>query len=310
MPSFSLQKTFGETLQKLGTKYKNFVVIDCDLNNSLNTLSFAKAFPERHILLNFQENTAIEIANGLASKGKQVFVCSKSTHLLNSLDKIKNLISYPNLNIKLIGADSGLSPAEEGHTQHCLNDIASISPLPNFKIFSPADSIQTKLITEFLVQDFGPSYLRLPSLPCPEIYDPAKPTFNFSSPDTIKQGEEVCIFTTGPIIIEVLKAATELDKKGITTKVINVSTISPLNNEQIEKLSEQSRLIITAEEHLRRGGLGSLIMESLNERKPKKIHQFALESLGESGRYPDLLKKYQLDSKGLYEQIKNLWFAL
>jgi transketolase len=307
----SLRKTFGETIQKLGLKYKNFVVLDADISNSLHTLLFAKSFPDRHYSFNGQEPTMVNTATGMTARGKTVFVCGKSATLIGrAWEQIRNSVAYPNLNIKIIGSNAGLSAAEEGNSEQILEDIALMRLIPNLKIIVPADAIQTRLAVETMLLDYGPTYLRLPREASAPIYDPLSATFEFGQMDKIKTGEDICIFSTGIILTEVLKAASELDRKGTSTKVINISSLHDLSPEKLKEHISHAKLVVTVEDHSIQGGLGSAIIEALHLSNTPKIQRIGTKTFGESGKYLDLLRKHQMDSKGIYEQIKNWWFEV
>jgi len=306
----SLRKTFGECLEKLGGKNKNLVVLDSDLSNSLYSLNFAKSFPDRHFTVGMGENAMLSMAAGMTARGKLPFVCGETSQLLfKGLDSIKNSIAYPNLNIKIIGSNSGLTNAEEGTPRMCTNDLAILNSLPNLKILAPVDSIELKSMMEFMISDFGPTFLRLPKISLPNIYD-ANYQFKLGEPDLIQKGDKITIFSYGHMIHECLKTCSELANRGIASQVINVSTLNPLNTQKILDIIQLSELIFTVEDHQIPGGLGSLIIELLhkNELNSSKVISMGITGYPETAsHYQDMLQRTGLNAKAIYEKIRESW---
>jgi transketolase len=310
--SISLRKTFGEYLEKLGGKYKNLAVLDSDLSNSLYSLTFAKSFPERHFTVGQGENAMLSMAAGLAARGKLPVVCGETAQLLNKgLDSLKNSIASPNLNIKIVGSNSGVSNAEEGSPRECVLDIALLNAIPNLKILCPADSIELKAMMDFMMTDFGPVFLRLPRHTLPNLYD-QNYQFRLGQPEILKNGDKIVIFSYGHLLHEVLKTSSELASRGISSEVVNVPTLKPLQTEKILETCRLADLVFVVEDHLPQGGLGSIIIDLLYLNNPTgplpKVIKIALESCPETAaHYEDALNKTGLCSKAIYEKIRESW---
>lgn len=309
--ALSLQKIFGETIEKLGGKYKNLVVLDSDLSSNMYTLKFAKLYPDRHFTVAGAENTLINMASGMITRGKIVVCCGKSVNMVNkAFQNLKAAVDLPNLNIKIIGLNSGLSNAEEGPAMCSLEDLSLIRSLPNFRILSPADALETRQMIEYMITEYGPFYLRLPANPLPNLLDQ---DYQYN-PENCRllhdSGNQVMIFATGSSVHQALGAASKLESRGISSKVISVSSISSVCKDKLKESAQNSDLIVTVEDHILNGGLGSSIIEILNQEMPKKVLRMGVILPGESGKLEELLIKNQIDAQGIYEQIKDKWLEI
>ena len=307
---FSIRKTFGETLEKLGGKQKNLLVLDSDLGNSLYSLNFAKSFPERHFTIGLAENAMLAMAAGMAVRKKIPFVCGETSELLGKgLDSLRNAICYPNLNIKIIGSNSEITNSEEGTSRQSVSDTAILKTLPNLKVLVPADSVELKAMLEFMLGDYGPTFLRLPRLPLPNLFD-NNYQFKLGEPVVVREGSQVTIFSCGASLHEVLKTAADLETRAISTQVVNLSSLAPLNAEKIIQLCSNAEMIVTVEQHVAHGGVGSIITDILNNHSPAIAHQILKISLAqapESTAYPAALNQAGLSSKQIYEIIRENW---
>lgn len=311
--AISLRKTFGEYLEKLGAKQKNLVVLDSDLSNSLYSLHFAKTFPERHFTIGISENAMLNLAAGMTVRGKLPFVCGETALLINKgLDAIQNSIAYPNLNIKIIGSNSGISNCEEGPTRECFNDLAILNSIPNLKILTPTDSIELKSMLDWMISDYGPTFLRLPKQSLPNLYD-NNYQFQPEQPTIIKKGEKISIFSYGHLLHECLTSSSELTNRGLSSQIVNIPNLKPLNHQKILEICGLSELIVSVEDHSIIGGLGDTLSNILQEycsaQTPMpKIIKIGLDHIPESvGHYQEALNKAGLNFKSIYEKIREGW---
>ena len=304
----TLRKHFGEYLEKLGGKNKNLVVLDCDLSNNLNTLLFAKSFPERHFSLPQTERTGLAMATGMCVRKKSPWVCASGGALLGqALDVLKNGVSAPNLNIKIILSDVGLGNIEEGLTKTTTEDLAVLQSLPNIKIFTPADQYELRAIMDFMVNDYGPTVLRLGRKCQDDLYD-SNYLFKEGQPVITKQGAQVCLFSSGNMLRQTLTASTELLSKGLSTQVINISSLQPLDESAIAELCRNYELILSVEDHNLHGGLGTRIAEIMQKNNIcTRLIKLALSSGVESGKYQEVLDKHGLGSRSIYETVRENW---
>lgn len=302
------RQAFGETLLKLGSKYKNIVVFDADLSCSVKSDLFAKHFNDRHFNMGIAEANMIGTAAGFAVCGKVSFACTFAVFATGrTYDQIRASVCYPNLNVKIIGTHAGILTGEDGATHQALEDIALMRALPNMKVFCPADANETAQVIETIVPDFGPAYVRLGRSGVPVIYD-NKYKFEIGKGSIVKDGEDVCIFATGTTVSTSLAAAKLLeDEKKLSVRVVNICSIKPIDEKLIIECAKECKILVSVEDHNIIGGLGSAVSEVLTSKYPSMLHRFGMkDSFGESGVSADLYKKYKLDGNGIREQILSI----
>ncbi len=300
------RQSYGETLVKLGEKFENIVVLDADLSTATKTIGFAKRFPNRFFDCGIAEANMISTAAGMATTGKvpfastfAVFACGRA------YDQIRNSICYPNLNVKICATHSGITVGEDGATHQMLEDISMMRTLPNMKVLSPSDDVQTKWAIEQAYKIGGPVYVRLSRLSTPVIYEENQ-KFEFGKMVQIGNGEDGTVFATGDTVFQALKAKEILKEKGINIRVIDVHTIKPIDEEMIIKCSNETKKLISIEDHSVIGGLGSAISEVLTSKAPKKLIRMGINDVfGKSGRAEELMSFFKIDYKAIVEHFVN-----
>lgn len=303
----STAKAFGDAMIKLAAKYKNVVVLDANAGRFLNLGGFARAYPDRYFNFGNAESNMIGAAAGFTVRGKIPFLCSFSMFITGrSWEQIRNAVAYPHLNVKFVGAFSGILCGEDGATYQALEDVALMRTLPNMKVACPADGVQTKQMLETMMNDYGPTYLRLANTPTVNIYDDAR-VFEFGRSDVYRPGTDVCIFSYGDTLHSGLRAAEMLERDGVSTMVVNLASIKPLDEALVVECARQASKLVTVEDHQIVGGLGSAVSEVLSSAYPAKVVRLGMDGFGESGKSEDLYRKYRLDAAGIYEQVKALF---
>jgi len=291
---------------RLGSKYKNVVVLDANAGRFLNLGAFARAFPDRYFNFGNAESNMIGAAAGFTVRGKVPFLCSFSMFITGrAWEQIRNAVAYPHLNVKFVGAFSGILCGEDGATYQALEDVALMRAIPNMKVACPADGVETKQILEAMMNDYGPTYLRLANKPSVNLYDETH-AFEFGKAHVYRAGTDVCIFTYGDTFHSSLKAAELLERDGVSTMVVNVSSLKPLDEAMVIECAKQASKVVTVEDHQITGGLGSAVMEVLSGSYPSKVVRLGMDGFGESGKSEDLYRKYRLDAVGIYEQVKGI----
>ncbi len=300
----STAKAFGDAMVKLGAKYKNVVVLDANAGRFLNLGSFARTFPDRYFNFGNAESNMIGAAAGFTVRGKIPFLCSFSMFITGrAWEQIRNAVAYPMLNVKFVGAFSGVLCGEDGATYQALEDVALMRAIPNMKIASPVDGVQTKQVLEAMMNDFGPTYLRLNNTPSVNFYDEAH-RFEFGKGHVYRPGTDVCIFSSGDTFHACLRASEMLERDGVSTMVVNLASIKPLDEALVIECAKQASRLVTVEDHQITGGLGSAVVEVLSQAYPVQVLRLGMDGFGESGKSADLMKKYRLDDLGIYEQVK------
>lgn len=291
------RQSYGETLEKLGEKYSDIVVLDADLATATKTINFAKKFPERFFDMGIAEANMMSTAAGMATTGKVPFASTFAVFAAGrSYDQIRNSICYPNLNVKICSTHSGITVGEDGATHQMLEDISMMRTLPNMKVLSPADDIETKWAIEEAYKQKGPVYVRLSRLATPIIYDENQ-KFEFGKMVQIGEGTDATVFATGDVVAEAVKAKEVLAGKGIDIRVIDVHTIKPIDKEMIIKCAKETKRLISIEDHSVIGGLGSAISEVLTSKYPARLERIGIEDeFGRSGKAEELMDFYGLNA--------------
>ncbi len=291
------RQSYGETLEKLGEKYSDIVVLDADLATATKTINFAKKFPERFFDMGIAEANMMSTAAGMATTGKVPFASTFAVFAAGrSYDQIRNSICYPNLNVKICATHSGITVGEDGATHQMLEDISMMRTLPNMKVLSPADDIETKWAIEEAYKQKGPVYVRLSRLATPIIYDENQ-KFEFGKMIQIGEGTDATVFATGDVVAEAVKAKEVLAGKGIDIRVIDVHTIKPIDKEMIIKCAKETKRLISIEDHSVIGGLGSAISEVLTSKYPARLERIGIEDeFGRSGKAEELMDFYGLNA--------------
>ena len=303
MEKKSTRVAYGETLVKLGKINKDVVVLEADLSKSTMTAYFKKELPERHINVGIAEADMVATAAGIATTGKIPFA-STFAHFAagRAFDQIRNSVAYPQLNVKIC---PGVSLGEDGGSHQSVEDVALMRAIPGMVVLSPADAIETEKII-FAVADYkGPVYVRLGRLNIPVLFD-ENYKFEIGKAITLTQGDDVAILATGLMVSEALEAAKLLEEKGIKARVINVSTIKPLDTETVLKAAKECKFIVTSEEHSVIGGLGSAVSEYLSEVHPTKVVKHGIQDIfGQSADGETMLTNYGLRAKDIVETVLN-----
>lgn len=305
MSKKSTRQAYGEALVELGQINKNIVVLDADLSKSTKTDLFKKAFPERHINVGIAEGDLIGTAAGLATCGRIAFASTFAMFAAGrAFEQIRNTVAYPKLNVKIAPTHAGISVGEDGGSHQSIEDIALMRAIPGMVVLSPCDAVETRKMVFAAAEYEGPVYLRLGRLDVETILDDSY-DFQIGVANTLKEGSDVTIVSTGLLTQEALKAAEELAKENISVRVINVGTIKPLDGETILKAAKETKFIITAEEHSVIGGLGSAVSEFLSEVYPTKVKKLGVyDKFGQSGKGTEMLEKYELTAAKLITMVK------
>lgn len=299
------RQSYGEALVELGNKNGNIVVLDADLSASTKTSIFAKKFPDRFIDVGIAEQNLMGISAGLAAHGKIPYVSTFAVFAAGrAYDQVRTSICYANQNVKICATHAGITAGEDGATHQMLEDISLMRTLPNMRVFSPSDDIQTKWLIEEISKIQGPVYVRLARMATPVIYEENQ-KFEIGKMVQLGEGTDASIFATGVMVSEALKAQEKLAQEGINVRVIDVHTIKPIDREMVVKCAKETDKLITIEDHSIIGGLGSSVCEVLSEEYPKKVIRMGIKDrFGKSGKDEQLLKYFKMDSEAIIEKIK------
>lgn len=298
---------FGDALQALGHENQRIVVVDGDVANSTRTEAFGKEFPNRFFNVGIAESNLVSVASGLAACGKEAVAASFACFLLcNAYDQIRMGIAFPQLNVKLVGSHSGISIGEDGPSQMAIEDIALATSLPHFTVLVPADGPSTQAATRAMFAHIGPIYLRTGRSKVPVIY-PDGLSFTIGKANSLRDGKDVTIIACGLMVAMALEASETLKARGIHAAVLDMHTIKPIDEEAIVHAAQDTGAIVTAEEHLLEGGLGSAVARTVAEHHPVPMAFVGLHNTyAESGDGEALLEKYGLTAQAIIAAVEQV----
>lgn len=305
MEKKAIRNAYGEALKRLGEINKNVVVLDGDLSGSTMTKTFKAAFPERFFNMGIAEQNIMGAAAGLAIDGKIPFA---STFAMfgagRAFEVIRNSICYPKLNVKVAVTHAGISVGEDGASHQSIEDISLMRSIPNMTVIVPCDALEAEKAV-FAASEFeGPCYLRM-ARPATNIITNNDTPFKIGKANVLREGKDVCIFAAGIVVSEALDAAQMAEKDGISVTVVNIHTIKPIDRDIIIEMAKKHKKLISIEEHSVIGGLGSAISEVLTDEYPSRLIRLGIkDTFGESGTVEELMNKYALNAKSIYEVIK------
>ncbi len=300
----SVRSVYGSTLVELGKKNKNIVVLDADLSCSTQTQLFAKEFPERFFNVGIAEQDLMTTAAGLSCTGKIPFVSTFAMFATGrAWEQIRNTICYSNLNVKIAATHGGITVGEDGASHQALEDISLMRSIPNMTVIVPADAQETKQAVEFAASYKGPVYIRIARTSLPDIFDSSY-KFTPYKAMIMREGDDITLITNGETLVETLDCATILEEKGISSEIINMPVVKPIDAETIIKSAKKTNRVFTIENHSVIGGLGSAVCEVLSENYPVKVTRIGTnDEFGQSGTAKELMNYYGLSSVKLAEKI-------
>ena len=300
------RESYGNALVELGQKNPDVVVLDADLAGATKTSTFKKAFPDRHIDCGIAEANMTGIAAGLSTCGKIPFVSSFAMFAAGrNFEQVRNSIGYPHLNVKIGATHAGITVGEDGASHQCLEDVALMRTIPGMTVIVPSDDIEAKAAVMAAAETEGPFYMRFGRAAVPVINDNPDYKFEVGKAVVLKDGTDIVIFANGVCVAEALGAAEKLAADGISAAVVNVHTVKPIDKDTILKFAKKTGRVFTAEEHSVIGGLGSAVCDVLSEEYPVRVTKIGVyDRFGKSGPAGALMKEFQLDAEGIYNQIK------
>jgi transketolase len=301
----SLREAYGRTLLELGRTNPDIVVLDADLCPSTMTRYFMEAFPERSFNLGVAEQNMIGIAAGLAASGKLPFASTFAVFAPGRcFDQIRMSVAQPGLNVKLVTTHGGISVGEDGTSHQAVEDLSLICSLPGFTVIVPADATETVQAVKAAAANHGPFYIRLSRPKLPLVFTDEY-RFSLGKAVTMRAGTDVTIIALGLMLAPALEAAGELASEGISCRVLNMPTLKPIDEVAIIQAADETGAIVTAEEHLEHGGMGSLVARVVARHQPVPMEFVALkDTYAKSGKPAELLERYGLTAKGIIQAVR------
>ena len=301
----SLRKAYGEALVELGKTNQDIVALEADLGKSTMSILFKEAFPDRYFEMGIAEQNMASVSAGLALSGKMPFYHSFAVFASGrAYDQIRCSIAIPKLNVRICGSSCGLSDFGDGKTHQSVEDANIMRAMPNMTVLNPVDAVETEKMMKAVLSYKGPVYIRINRNDLP-VFTSKDLAFQIGKIYPITEGSDVVIYATGVMVSKSVEAAAKLKDEGITTQVVNVSTLKPLLKEEVIKYAVGKKAIITAEEAVKTGGLGETIAALLFNEVNIPLEQVAIDDLfGTSSHYyEDLLIKYGLSTSDVYNAV-------
>lgn len=301
------RESYGEALIQIGHENENIVVLDADLSKSTKTNGFKTEFPDRFFNAGIAEQNLMGMAAGMSNIGLIPFASTFAVFATGrAFEIIRNSICYPKANVKIAATHAGITVGEDGGSHQSIEDIALMCSLPNMTVIVPADHREAMEATKAAAMMEGPVYLRFGRCNTEDIFDDSY-KFEIGKGTEIKKGDDAAIIATGMMVQKAIEAAKYLESEGIHVRVINISTIKPIDKGIIIKAAKETKGIVTAEEHSIIGGLGSMVSSVVCDKYPCKVKMIGIEDkFGESGTPDELMEKFKLTSDAISESIKEI----
>lgn len=301
------RESYGATLIELGNENKDIVVLDADLSKATKSEMFAKVHKDRFINVGIAEQNMVGMAAGLASTGKIPFATTFAVFAAGrAFEIIRNSVCYPNANVKIAATHAGITVGPDGGSHQAIEDIALMCSLPNMVVLSPADDIEACKCVRAAAEIKSPVYIRLGRIPLEDIYDDSY-DFKIGKGTELVEGNDVTIIATGIMVHKALEASKKLKENGINARVINISTVKPIDEEIIVKAAKETKGIVTVEEHSIIGGLGDRVSSVVCDKCPTIVKKIGVKDVfGESGDPDKLLEKHGLTTENIINTVMEL----
>ncbi|HZU31917.1 MAG TPA: transketolase C-terminal domain-containing protein [Candidatus Angelobacter sp.] len=310
-PKFQLKmgvatrEAYGQALVELGKSNPDVVVLDADLAKSTFSAKFQKEFPDRFFSVGIAEANMVSIASGLALSGKLPFASSFAVFLCDKgYDQLRMCVAYPGVNAKFVGSHGGISIGEDGPSQQAVEDYALMCALAGFVVLNPSDEFCARALVHRMAEHVGPVYMRTGRPKAPVIYG-ANDTFEIGKAKQHGDGRDVAIIACGLEVGYALEAQAQLAEEGIHARVLDMHTIKPIDEAAIAKAAEECGAIVTAEEHLLDGGLGSQVARAVAKSRPVPMEFVGVQNTyAESATPEQLMEKYGLTAPFIVKAVK------
>jgi transketolase len=301
MSNIPQRQAYGMALADYGDVNPDVVVLDADVSASTLTSYFAQRHPERFFDLGVTEASMVNVGVGFALGGKIPFVNTFAGLLtLRACEQIRTCVAYAQTNVKLVGGFAGLSDYKDGPTHFSVNDVAVMRAMPNMTVLAPADNTEAAKLVRLVAEHDGPVYMRISRANVYDVFEESHQP-QIGKGVTVRNGSDVTLISTGYMLGRCLKAADLLAQEGISVRVLSLHTIKPLDANLIIQAAEETRVLVTAEDHSVIGGLGSAVAEVLAACRPSPIEFVGVaDNFAETGPDTETL----MDACGL--SVQNL----
>jgi transketolase len=303
----STRFAYADAMLELGEQIESVVMLNADVSKGMGTFTFAQRFPEREFNLGIAEQNMIAMAAGMAHAGLIPFVSTYAIFAtLRGLDMIRNSVCYTRANVKIACSHAGITPAEDGATHQGQEDLTIMRAMPYMAVIAPADELSTRRATHAAAAWSGPVYLSMTKEPMPFLYDESYP-FQIGRAVTVRDGQDAAIIANRDVVAQALLAAEMAAAEGLDVRVIDCHTLKPLDEQAILAAARETGAIVTAEDNVLVGGLGSAVAELLIEHEPVPMRRIGLgDTFAESGPYLALLERYGLSAGHILGAVRQV----
>ncbi len=303
-----MREAFGAALVEVGKKDPRVVALCADLTDAIKLTQFQETFPDRFYQMGIKESDMIGTAAGMAIDGLVPFAATFAifaTSLANQAVRVS--VGYNEANVKIVTSHGGVCVGADGATHQAFEDVALMRMVPGMTVLVPCDAHEAYKATMAVAEFNGPVYLRLGRIASPVVTSESDP-FAIGKGQILRPGNDVAVVAMGMMVPEALKAAQTLADEGISVRVINMSTVKPLDTDILAVAAEECGCMVTVEEHSVLGGLGGACTEFLARKCPIPLERVGiLDTFGESGEPTEILTKYKLDTETIITTIKNVF---
>ncbi|MGI6060357.1 MAG: transketolase family protein [Blautia sp.] len=308
MNKIANKQVICQVLMEKAKTDKDIVVLCSDSRGSASMTPFAENYPEQFVEVGIAEQNLVSISAGLAKCGKKAYAVSPACFLsTRSYEQAKVDVAYSNTNVKLIGISGGISYGALGMSHHSAQDIAAMSAVPNMRVYIPSDKNQTKCLTEALLGDEKPAYIRVGRNAVEDVYEEGNCPFEMDKATVVKEGNDVAIVACGEMVKPSLDAAKLLEKEGISAAVLDMYCVKPFDKETLLRMVSGVKAVITAEEHAPFGGLGSMVSQAVGSECPKKVVNLSLPDAPViTGTSKEVFDYYGLNAEGIAAKAREL----
>ena len=302
---------FGDEIVEVGKDHPEVVVLDIDIGKSCKTADFMKTLPDQYINVGIAEQNGAGVAAGLATCGKVPFVVTYAAFgSMRICEMIRQEMCYTNLNVKIACSHGGFTPANDGASHQAIEDMGILRTIPNISVIMPADYNSARKLVRAAAESYGPMYLRFTRDAMEQIYgDDVE--LEIGKAHLIQDGSDVAIIANGDTVSLAIKAAKELESKGISSKVLDMHTIKPLDVEAVTTCVNEIGKIITIEDHNIINGLGSAVCEVAAEMGKGIVKRIGIQDqFGESAPYERLLAKNGITVENIVDTAEKMHHSI
>ena len=308
MNKIANQQEICRVLMENAKTDKDIVVLCSDSRGSASMTPFADTYPEQFVEVGIAEQNLVSISAGLAKCGKKAYAVSPACFLsTRSYEQAKVDVAYSNTNVKLIGISGGISYGALGMSHHSAQDIAAMAAVPNMRVYIPSDRNQTRCLTEALLGDEKPAYIRVGRNAVEDVYEEGNCPFEMDKATVVKEGKDVAVVACGEMVKPALDAADILEKEGIRAAVLDMYCIKPFDKDTLMQIVSGVKAVITVEEHAPFGGLGSMVSQAVGSECPKKVVNLSLPDAAViTGTSKEVFDYYGLNAEGIAKKAREL----